>query len=316
MIRHLTEIIDNPGQDCIYDILSHLDLGLCVDVGAAAGHMTWRIRRAGGARTRVVAFEPFPGNHEFFHQSTKRLDNITLIKKAVSDRVGVAEFTVRSLVQGTEPHWEKYTGYSSVGRLSSEVYDARPSIPRFLKRTLRSIAEGPRRPPPQQRLIVETTSIDTEFSAGEPIDFMKIDVQGGERRVLVGADGMLGSRRINLLYVEWSGDPRVVRGLGHHGYRIYDSTYMAIPRILDVKPFERMGFELIDETKVSTGKVAYHLRLTSKELSPGDAIEIVRKGSLGYIQTDLIAVSENNLGRFLEAAERYDRRNDHGPLPP
>ncbi|MGH8526669.1 MAG: FkbM family methyltransferase [Gammaproteobacteria bacterium] len=164
--------------------------------------------------------------------------------------------------------------------------------------------------------MVETTSIDTEFTVGEPIDFMKIDVQGGERRVLVGADGMLGSRRINLLYVEWSGDPRVVRGLGHHGYRIYDSTYMAVPRILDVKPFERMGFELIDETKVSTGKVAYHLRLTSKELSPSEVIKMVRKGRLGYVQTDLIAVSENNLGRFLEAAERYDRRNDHEPLPP
>lgn len=72
MLRHLTEIIDKPGRDCVYDILCHLDLGLCVDVGAAAGHMTRRIRRAGGARTRVVAFEPFPGNHEFFYRSTMR----------------------------------------------------------------------------------------------------------------------------------------------------------------------------------------------------------------------------------------------------
>ncbi|MDQ3774823.1 MAG: FkbM family methyltransferase [Pseudomonadota bacterium] len=145
---------------------------------------------------------------------------------------------------------------------------------------------------------------------------MKIDVQGGETRVLLGVDGMLGTRRINLLYVEWSGDPGVVRALGHHEYRIYDSTYMAIPRILDVKPFEKMGFEFIDEVKVSTGKVAYDLRLTSKELSPSEAIEMVRKGNLGYIQTDLIAVSENTLDRFLEAAERYDRRNDHEPPPP
>jgi len=307
MIRNLTEIIDKPGRRCVYDILSQLDPGLCVDVGAAAGHMTRRIRRAGGARTRVVAFEPFPGNHPFFYQSTMQLDNITLIKKAVSDRVGVAEFTVPSVVQGTEPRWEEYAGYSSVGFLSPEVDDAHPSSPS---------AEGARQPPPQQRLIVETTSIDTEFSVGEPIDFMKIDVQGGEARVLLGADGMLGTRRINLLYVEWSGEPGVVRALGHHGYRIYDSTYMAIPRILDVKPFEKMGFELIDEAKVSTGKVAYHLLLTSKELSPSEAIEMVRKANLGYIQTDLIAVSENSLGRFLEAAERYDRRNDHEPLPP
>jgi len=99
MIRHLTENIDKPRRDCVYDILCHLDLGLCVDVGAAAGHMTRRIRRAGGARTRVVAFEPFPGNHEFFHQSTTGLDNVILIKKAISDRVGKAEFTVPSDVR-------------------------------------------------------------------------------------------------------------------------------------------------------------------------------------------------------------------------
>jgi hypothetical protein len=83
-----------------------------------------------------------------------------------------------------------------------------------------------------------------------------------------------------------------------------------------VKPFKKMGFELIDEVKLSTGKVAYHLLLAGKELSPGDAIDMVRKGNLGYIQTGLIAVSENSLGRFLEAAERYDKRNDHEPLPP
>ena len=90
---------------------------------------------------------------------------------------------------------------------------------------------GNTRPPPQQTLIVETTSIDTEFSVEELIDFMKMDVQGGEARVLLGADGMLRTRRINILYIEWSGDPGVVQALGHHGYRIYDSTYMAIPRI-------------------------------------------------------------------------------------
>jgi hypothetical protein len=62
--------------------------------------------------------------------------------------------------------------------------------------------------------------------------------------VLRGADGMLRTRRINLLYIEWSGDPAVVRALGHHGYRIYDSTYMVIPRmviprILYLKLFEK-----------------------------------------------------------------------------
>jgi hypothetical protein len=82
---------------------------------------------------------------------------------------------------------------------------------------------------------------------------------------------------------------------------------MVIPTILDLKPFEKWGLSLSMRANHRQARVAYHLRLTSKELSPGDAINRVRKGKLGYIQTDLIAVSENSLGRFLEAAERYDK---------
>ncbi|MEM7114856.1 MAG: hypothetical protein AAF614_20640 [Chloroflexota bacterium] len=73
MIRKITKIIEQPHRDFVYDVLSYLNLGLCVDVGAAAGHITRKLCHVGGEQTRVVAFEPFPGNHVYFLQSTNDL---------------------------------------------------------------------------------------------------------------------------------------------------------------------------------------------------------------------------------------------------
>ena len=117
-IHKITKLVGRPRRDCIYDIIGYLDLDLCVDVGAAAGDVTRRLRHLGGRHTRVVAFEPFPGNHGFFYDSIRELQDVELVKKAVTDRIGRASFTVPSVVQGTEQGWEKRAGYSSVGFLS------------------------------------------------------------------------------------------------------------------------------------------------------------------------------------------------------
>lgn len=296
-IRKITELVETPSRDCIYDILGYLDPGLCVDVGAAAGEVTRRMRMAGGPSTRVIAFEPYPGNHEFFNRSTSALDNIELIKKAVTDRVGRATFTVPGIVQGTEQGWEEHAGYSSVGFLSSTRGVG--------QRILDKISGRPR----PQTLTVATTSIDTEL-AGKKIDFMKIDVQGGEADVLHGSDTMLRTRRIDILYIEWSGDPRVVRSLAGHNYQIYDSTYVvghktAAREGADVHQLEQIGFTILDELKLSTGKVAYELVLTRADVSPGEAMTRVKEAGLSWIQTDLIAVSDEALSRFQEAVRQY-----------
>jgi FkbM family methyltransferase len=61
---------------------------------------------------------------------------------------------------------------------------------------LYNIANRALKRPLPKKLTVETTSIDTEF-LGEEIDFMKIDVQGGESDVLLGSNMMLRTQRIN-----------------------------------------------------------------------------------------------------------------------
>lgn len=311
-IRKITGIIDQPKRDCIYDVLCYLNLDLCVDVGAAAGHITRKLCNVGGANTNVVAFEPFPGNHRYFKQSTENLNNkITLIKKAVSDSVGVAEFIVPSVVQGNEPGWNEFAGYSSVGHLSP-VADINErgfilNSRKYLKSMKRSIINNIFKRDRREMIKVETTTIDTEFKNKE-IDFMKIDVQGAEEKVLLGALNMLQSNRIHMMYIEWSGEQKVVELLANNGYQIYDSTYIAGPKIHDFQPFEEIGFQYIDEVNLSTGNIAYEMTLTDDNVTPDEAISEVRNRGIGWIQTDLIAISHKVLEQFLMATKQYSER--------
>jgi FkbM family methyltransferase len=293
MIHKITGIIDKPVRDFIYQVIRYMPLGLCVDVGAAAGFLTRRIRLAGDNNTQVVAFEPFPGNHGFFLQSTHDLDNVKLIKKAVSDQVGITEFIVPSVVKGNEPGWEKFTGYSSLGYLA-------PSGDKVIETSKSGIPTKTE----EQRLKVETTSIDYEF-AGKVIDFMKIDVQGSEAKVLAGAQSLLRRNSIKCFYLEWSGEHEIIRILEEYNYRIYDSLYVVGPTNPQIHLFEEIGFEFVEELKLSIGKVAYDLRLVSDKVSSQEAIDTVRREQLGWIQTDLIAISSDSEALFLDAVGKY-----------
>jgi FkbM family methyltransferase len=299
MIASLQSLIHRPQRDCIYDILAHLEPGLCLDIGAAAGHETRRIALAGGPGTSVVAFEPFPGNHKFFLEATRSLgDRVRLVTNAVSDRVGTADFTVPSIVHAGTTGWERFEGYSSVGYLSRRRG--------LMHRALRGMLSMLRGRPSGRRLSVDTTTIDTEFPAG-PIAFVKIDVQGAEPQVLRGAARALADRRIDLLYIEWSGDPAVVQALEEPGYAIYDSLYVVGPKNADVGAFERIGFIHVADIHLSTGRTAFELLLPAGALAPEHAIAEVKKRNLGWIQTDLIAVSPLMRERFAAAVTAYCR---------
>jgi FkbM family methyltransferase len=293
MIRKITEIIDRPVRDFIYQIIKYIPLRLCVDVGAAAGHITRSIRLAGDSHTEVVAFEPFPGNHDFFFRSTQNLNNVKLVKKAVSDHIGIAEFIVPSVVKGIEPGWENYKGYSSLGHLAT-LNDVKN------KSTDKTVVQNVE----ELKLRVDTTCIDDEFE-GHVIDFMKIDVQGSEAKVLDGSRSMLSKNLIKILYIEWSGERDIIQKLEDNNYQIYDSLYVVGPTSRDIDPFTQIGFEFVEELKLSIGKFAFDLRLVSDNISPQDAIDAVRLKHLGWIQTDIIAVSNESIDIFLNAVNKY-----------
>ena len=301
MIRRITDFLPKPEHDFIYDVLARMPpTRLCVDVGAAAGQATRRIRKAGGPDTAVVAFEPFPGNEQFFAKETRDLTNVSLVWKAIGDQVGSAEFLVPQVVTGTEKSWEGYAGYSSTGFLTDwpSAKDWRSDF----RRSLRDVAKIAlsRVSKKGRRLTVDTTTLDKEFK-GRKIDFLKIDVQGGEERVLLGAAGLLADGSIPLIYLEWNGSHAVVDLLHRFGYQVFDSVYVVFPRGAPRSKFEDLGLQFVGDVALSSGQPAYEMILNGGSMSPADVVNRARAIGMAGIQTDLIAVHPSQLQAFMEA---------------
>lgn len=289
MIRKISTQIDTPKRDCIYDILSYWNLRLCIDVGAAAGHNTKRMSLMSNENTTIIAYEPFPGNHSHFEKAFLKIDKkAQLVKKAVSNSIGNSKFIVNSTVKGNELGWNNYEGYSSVGYLENEATHSETHVY-----------------PEKQTLMVETTTIDHDFPK-EYIDFIKIDVQGAEEKVLLGAANALAEKRIGALYIEWSGEPEVVDILSYHDYILFDSTYIIGSYGTKIEPFEKIGFKFLEEVNLSIGSKAFEMVISDESISPAKAMKQVKEQKLGWIQTDLIAISPKRINDFLKATRSFN----------
>ena len=301
MITSLSAL-GQPRRDFIYETVADLRPRLCVDVGAAAGATTRRMREAMPAEGRVVAFEPFPGNLPHFRATTAGLTNVTLLQKAVSDQIGTAAFYVESVVSGTEPGWRDLVGYSSVGHLRTERLWQLRKLGKTVRRWLRRPASM--LDPRPTSLRVETTSLDAEF-VHDMIDFIKVDVQGAEAQVLRGAQRLLRERRVALLYVEWFGGLEVVESLEGAGYTLFDSVYVgAFARQCSPREFEKLGFQVTERIQLSVGRPAYEMTYCGDLADLAKVLRSVRRRGRGWIQTDLIAVSPGVLERFKTSASQ------------
>jgi FkbM family methyltransferase len=291
MIRRITDLVRVPRRDFIYDFVAQLPLALCVDVGAAAGEITRRLRLAGGTATRVVAFEPFPGNFPYFEAATCDLDQIELVRKAVADACGHADLFVGSSVSGSESRWERFAGYSSVGFLPA-------TGAALIRQVARDLLAPLRRRPRAGRIRVETTTLDACFPV-EHLDFVKIDVQGAERRVLAGAENLLREGRVGAIYLEWSGDAAVERTLERHGFLLYDSTYVGqAPEGDNADAFRELGFEIVGALDLSTGARAFELVYRGAHRDLGAVLRGLNARRGTWIQTDLVALPAPTAERF------------------
>lgn len=193
----------SPDGDFVYQLLAHTSPALCIDVGAASGHTVAKTKKY-APDTRVVAFEPFPGNIGFFEATTAGMQGVTLHQKAVASVRGVQEFYVPHIVaSGAEgAHWSKMAGYSSVGFLVPENNSLEQS----------------------KVIRVETCRLDDVVA--EPTGLLKIDVQGTEFDVLDGAHRLINQFGVDLIFSEFIGDRRVLDLLHAKGYDVFDTAYM------------------------------------------------------------------------------------------
>jgi FkbM family methyltransferase len=133
---------------------------VCADVGANIGYMTLLMASATGAQGRVVAFEALP-------------DNVALLRENIAlnhldDRVRVVHGAVSD---GSLNRVFLYEGNSTF------EFSLLP------------------RPGHSGGLEVSTVTIDNIFPQGQPLHFMKFDIEGAEGEALVGMRRVLREQR-------------------------------------------------------------------------------------------------------------------------
>jgi FkbM family methyltransferase len=144
--------------------IKHIRAGdVIYDIGAHVGFYTLLSSQLTGSAGRVIAFEPYPPNIHFLNEHIKlnQLINVTLIPKAVSDRMGQTTFEVAES--------------TSMGHLSNETSSA-------------------------TTIVVNTVALDQFIIEAQlPLpDVLKVDIEGAEFDFLQGARQLLETRAIKL----------------------------------------------------------------------------------------------------------------------
>ena len=141
-----------------------------VDIGANWGSHSWVMLEAAGPRGEVIAVEPDPALAAHLETWTARHPNLHVLRVALSDHSGMAEF-----------FRAQETGYNTLN------------------------AEVSQRTQAKDRISVPVRRLDelSEFAARSP-SLVKIDVEGEELRVLFGAEAMLKRcRPLVIAEVDW-----------------------------------------------------------------------------------------------------------------
>jgi len=141
--------------------------GIFVDVGANAGYYSLLASRGLAGRGKIYAFEPSTSPLERLRRNIEinELENVVIVPKAA---------------------WKEAT---RLPLFASDIQDGMNSL-------LPVSHSGVR--------VVDAVTLDSTIRE-ERIDLVKIDVEGAEKEVVVGARNLLRSRKIGGVIVEWHG---------------------------------------------------------------------------------------------------------------
>ena len=167
-----------------------------LDIGAHIGYYTLQFANLVGSTGKVYAFEPEPKNFELLKKNVQinKHDNVVLIQKIVSDKVGIVEFFISK--------------FDSIGNKLFKSNEAGSSIK------------------------IESTTLDEYFKdLKKKIDFIKMDIQGGEGKAILGMKNLLKENKNLKIIQEWWPDALKqnntnpedhLKFLQHIGYKIYE----------------------------------------------------------------------------------------------
>jgi FkbM family methyltransferase len=183
-----------PTSECMSRLIDPGDLA--VDVGANIGHMTSIMAMRAGPSGKVISFEPHPILFAELQHNVAAWKNNPLAAPiethnvALSDHAGVAQLVVPA-------DFESNHGISSLAEETE------------------ASSQG-------NRFDVKVTTLQA-LAGAEQIGFLKIDVEGHELKVLMGAQELMASGRIrDILFEEHRPLPTPVTDLLEaNGYAIY-----------------------------------------------------------------------------------------------
>jgi FkbM family methyltransferase len=135
----------------------------CADIGAHVGNITQTLVERVGPGGRVVAFEAHPDNAAELRRRFRRSPTVEVVNVAVSD--------------GTSDRLALYAGrhdHTTEWNVVGHDVDGTPT---------------------RLALEVQAISLDAWFPSGEPLHFVKIDVEGAEGLVLAGMRRLLREQR-------------------------------------------------------------------------------------------------------------------------
>jgi FkbM family methyltransferase len=165
-----------------------------LDVGANVGFLTLLAALLVGPTGHVVAYEPDPENLARLRANLDLNDlrNVTVVEKAVTNRVAEVEFYINSDNSGGNALWDpaQYPG------------------------NLKSLANP-------KRVTVPGTTLDAEWARlGLPAPrLVKIDTEGAEQRVLEGMRDLLARHQPRFVVAELHGFGLVKMGASQEGLR-------------------------------------------------------------------------------------------------
>ena len=208
-----SDININGENEIIKKIIDKSSSPMVFDVGANKGDWSLAVLRHNQAAI-IQAFEPIPSMAAFYCKNIAR-KNVTLNAIALSDINGIQQFFV----------CDKDKGLSSLYDRPLYFYD------KVLSKT---------------KIEVETITLDSFCKVNNiyRIDFLKIDTEGAEWKILNGSKKMLSENKISFIQFEYGGTyldakttlKEVFDLLTSSGYSLYRITGKALIREDEWRP--------------------------------------------------------------------------------
>lgn len=175
-----------------------------VDGGAGLGETADLIFRSCiRSKGKLLAFEPNPANVSAF--INRFPDHIILLPEALGESSRLASFQTSSTTTKDSSNPFRAPGTSYVGRLTADS----------LSNEITTITV------PVVRLVDKLK----EFRFPR-IDFLKLDLQGGELDALIGLDHMLSDTKV--IWLEFTGQTGLLKYVYEAGFEAFDTVYLFV----------------------------------------------------------------------------------------